>query len=231
LTLTGCETTAEKSATLEHQAKLAASHEHRRELLASFTGRSSYVRVVSATLLRGAEGAAAVITVRNSSSHALREVPIGVTVSDSGGRQLFQNNGAGTEAALVSIASIPAHGELTWVDDQIPATGSPTTVSARVGEAPVASGSVPVTSVSGLHLVEDPANGVGASGMVSNHSNVLQHALVVFVVALRGLRPIAAARAVLPELAAGTSLPFQAFFVGDPHGGTLHATAPASTIG
>jgi hypothetical protein len=232
LTLTGCETTAEKSARLEHQAKLAAAHEHRTQRLNTFTGQSAYVRVLSATLLRGSEGAAAVVTLRNASSHALRGVPIAITVSDSAGRQLFQNSAAGTEAALVSVASIPARGELVWVDDQIPANGSPAAVSARVGEAPAAPGAaVPAMSVSGVRLIEDPANGVGAAGTVTNHSHDVQHALVVFIVAVRGGRPIAAARAVVPELTGGASLPFQAFFVGDPHGGTLHASAPASTTG
>jgi hypothetical protein len=231
LTLTGCETTAEKSATLEHQAKLAAAREHRTQNLNTFTGQSAHVKVLSATLLRGSEGAAAVVTLRNSSSHALRAVPIAITVSDSAGRQLFQNSAAGSEAALVSVASIPAHGELVWVDDQIPANGSPAAVSARVGEASAVSGAVPATSVSGVHVIEDPANGLGAAGTVTNHSHVVQHPLVVFIVAVRAGHPIAAARAVVPELTGGASLQFQAFFVGDPRGGTLHAGAPATSTG
>jgi hypothetical protein len=229
--LTGCETTAEKSSRLEHQAKLAAAREHRASTPATFAGRSAFVKVLSATLLRGSEGDAAVITLRNSSPHALRSVPIAITVSDAAGRAVFQNNAAGTEAGLLSVSTIPAHGELSWVDDQIPANGSPAAVSARVGEAPTVSGAVPVTSVSGLHLIDDPTNGVGAGGTVTNRSGVAQHGLVVFVLALRGAHPVAAARSVLPELAAGASLPFQAFFVGDPRGGTLQASAPASTGG
>jgi hypothetical protein len=186
---------------------------------------------VSATLVRGPEGAAAVVTVRSTSPHPLNAVPIAISVNDAAGRTVFQNNAAGTEAALVSISSIPAHGLLTWVDDQIPPNGSPATVTARVGEAPTVNATLPEVTVSGLHLVEDPTNGMGAAGTVSNHSRVVQHSLVVFVVARRAGRPIAAARAVVAELAAGASLPFQAFFVGDPHGATLQASAPASATG
>jgi hypothetical protein len=231
LTLTGCETTAERSAKLERQAKLAASREHRSQQTVSFSRESAYVKVVSSVLLHGSEGAAAVVSVHNGSAHALRAVPIAVTVGDSAGRTVFQNNAPGSEAALVSIASIPAHGTLTWVDDQIPANGSPARIAARVGEATPVRGSLPTIAVAGVHPIEDPANGAGAAGTATNHSTVAQHALVVYVVARRGGRAIAAARAVLPELGAGGSLPFQAFFVGDPHGGTLQASAPASSTG
>ncbi|HEX4186973.1 MAG TPA: hypothetical protein VHY83_03645 [Solirubrobacteraceae bacterium] len=231
LTLTGCETTAERSAKLERQAKLAASREHRPQQTVTFTRESADVKVVRAELLHGSEGAAAVVTVRNGSAHALRAVPIALTVADSAGRVVFQNNAPGSEAALVSIASIPAHGTLTWVDDQIPASGSPAKVSARAGEAAPLRGSLPKVAVAGVHLIEDPANGAGAAGTASNHSTAAQHALVVYVLARRRGHAIAAARAVLPELGAGSSLPFQAFFVGDPHGGTLQASAPASSTG
>jgi hypothetical protein len=231
LTLTGCEATAEKSARLERQAKLVASHEQRAQQALSFTQASAFVRVLRTTLVRGSEGAAAVVTVRNASPRPLRAVPIAITVHDSAGRAVFRNDAAGTESALVSISSIPPRGEITWVDDQIPPNGSPATVTARVGEAPAVNGALPKVAVSGLHLIEDPTNGVGAAGTVSDRSRIVQHSLVVFVVALRGGRPVAAARAVVAEVATGTSVPFQAFFVGDPLGATLHADAPATTTG
>ena len=40
---------------------------------------------------------------------------------------------------------------------------------------------------------------------------------------------VAAGRAVLAEVKPGTSVPFQAFFVGDPKGAKLEASAPATT--
>ena len=53
----------------------------------------------------------------------------------------------------------------------------------------------------------------------------------MFGVARRAGRIVAAGRAVLPELPAGSRLPFQIFFVGDPHGAQLQVSAPATTAG
>ncbi len=120
IALTGCETTAEKSAKLEHQAKLAAAREHKSSQTLSFTHESAIVKVLASALLQGSETSAALVTVRNTSAHALEGVPIEITVKESSGAQLFKNDEAGSEAALVSIPSLPAHAELTWVDDQVP---------------------------------------------------------------------------------------------------------------
>jgi hypothetical protein len=231
LALTGCETTAEKSARLERLAKQSGAHEQATQKALSVTRASKRVKVLDATLLRSAEGAAAVVKVRNLSSRPLRAVPIEITVKDSSGRQLFQNDAAGTEAGLVSISSLPPHGELRWVDDQLPAAGAPSALGARVGEAPAVNASVPRIAVSAMRLVEDPTNGVGAAGTVTNRSHTAQPKLVVFVLSLKAGRIIAAGRAVLPELAAGASAPFQAFLIGDPRGGTLQASAPATSFG
>jgi hypothetical protein len=229
LALTGCETTAERSAKLEREAARHASRAAASGL--SIARESREVRVLAATVVRGSEGAAAVVTLRNTSSHTLRAVPLAITVSDGHGKTLYQNNAAGLETALVSVPSLAAHGELSWVDDQVPASGEPVAASARVGEAPAATGSVPLIVIGGAHLIEDPSNGVGASGIVSNRSRVPQDSLVIFAVARRAGRIVAAGRAVLPELAASSSMPFQIFFVGDPHGAQLQLSAPPTRLG
>ena len=229
LALTGCETTAEKSAKLERAAKQAAA-KRPAALVPSVTRPSTRVRVLDATLLSSSEGAAAAVTLRNDSPHALREVPIAITVRDARGRSVFHNDGAGSEPALLAVPSIPAHSELTWIDDQLPKVQA-TSVSARVGEAPAVPGKAPVLTVGGASVGEEASNGLGASGTVSNHSKTAQLHLVVFAVARRGGRIVAAGRAVLPELAAGASAPFHAFFIGDPRGAQLQVSAPAVTFG
>jgi hypothetical protein len=90
---------------------------------------------------------------------------------------------------------------------------------------------VPEIAVAGVHLVEDPTNGVGAAGTVSNRSAVAQSSLVIFGVARRAGKLVAAGRAVIPELGAHAQLPFQLFFVGDPRGAQLQVSAPASAVG
>lgn len=226
LALAGCETTAEKSARLERAAKRATVVQS--GLL--ITHPSAEVKILETVALHGSEGAAAVVVLHNVSSRAQRDVPIAITVKNAGGQTLFQNNAPGLEAALVSVASLPAHGELAWVDDQLPATGQPAAVSALVGQAPTVAGAVPQIEVQGAHMIEDPSRGVGAAAKVSNRSRVAQQSLVVFAVARRGGKIVAAGRAVVPELAARAATPFQLFFVGDPRGAQLQISAPPTTF-
>lgn len=226
LALSGCETTAEKSAKLEK----AAHHTRLAEKGLTITKSSSDVRVLSATIVHGHEGNAAVVVLHNTSAHALRAVPIAITVKDAHGTVLFQNNTAGLEPALTSLGSLPAHGQAIWIDDQILASGTPAIVSAIVGEAPSVSGAMPRLEVQGVHSSEEGGT-QGAAGTVHNGSSVTQQNLVVYVLARRGNQVVAAGRAVLPEVGAGASLPFQAFLQGDPSGARLEASAPATTFG
>lgn len=227
LALSGCETTAEKSAKLQRQAKRVTVVEKG----LSITRESAEVEVLDATVVRSPEGAAAVVTLQNRSSHALRAVPIAITVRGSSGRTLFQNNGVGLEGALVSIASLGPHRTLAWVDDQLPPNAAPASVSARVGEAPAVAGRLPRLSVDGVRLSEDPSEGFVATGTVGNHSATAQQGLVVFGVARRAGRIVAAGRGVLPELPARSSAPFQVSLVGDARGAQLQISAPPTTFG
>jgi hypothetical protein len=226
LALSGCETTQEKSAQLEKTAHHTRLAEHG----LSIVRPSADVRVVGAVLVHGSEGSVAVLTLRNDSGHALKDVPIAISVKDAQGGTVFQNNAPGLEAALTSLASLPARGEATWIDDQVPASGAPASVGALVGEAPAAQGALPQLEVAGAHLGEEAGSAV-AAGTVRNRSSVTQQALVVYVLARRADRIVAAGRAILPEVAPGASVPFQAFLVGSPAGATLQASAPATTLG
>jgi hypothetical protein len=226
LALSGCETTAEKSAKLER----AAHHTRLAEKGLTIARQSGEVRVLSATLVHGHEGNAAVVTLQSDAAHALRAVPIAITVKDAHGATLFQNNGAGLEGALTSLDSLPAHGRATWIDDQILVSGTPASVSAIVGEAPSASGALPRIEVRGVHASEEGGT-QGAAGTVHNDSSAMQQNLVVYVLARRAGQVVAAGRAVLPEVGAGAWLPFQAFLQGNPSGARLEASAPATTFG
>jgi hypothetical protein len=232
LVLSGCETTAEKSAKLEAAAKRSGAESgpaSSRGL--SIAARSRVVKVTAATVIDSAEGAAAVVSLRNDSGSTLRDVPIEITVRDAHGRSIYSNTQPGLGQALTSAPLIDAHASLTWIDDQIPATGAPRTVEAKVGESGPATGAIPKLTPTGTHLVEDPSTGPGASGTILNRSAVTQRALVVYAVARRRSRVVAAGRAVLPEAPGRASTPFQLFFIGDPRGGRLEVSAPATTLG
>lgn len=231
LTLAGCESTQEKSAKLEKVAKL-----HERSTGAgarglSITRPSSVVKVIATAVVRGSEGSAAAVTLRNTSAQPLSNVPIEIHVRDAGGASLYANTIPGLGAPLTSVASIPAHGELTWVDDQIQATGTPASVTALIGEAPKASGAAAPLSISGAHAVEDPANGPGAAGTLTNRSAILQRQVVLYAVARSAGKILGLGRAVLPEVAAHGSVPFQLYFIGAAKGAQLEFSAPATTFG
>ncbi len=100
-----------------------------------------------------------------------------------------------------------------------------------MGLSPAVGGAMPRLSVTGVHSFEDPSSGTGEEGTVVNHSRVSQQQLVVYAVARRAGRVVAAGRAVLPEAKAGQSTPFQVFFIGNPQGAKLEVSAPATTLG
>jgi hypothetical protein len=228
--LSGCESTQQESARLEAAGKREkAEHPTEVQQGLSIAHVSIQVHVVSATVLHNSEGAAAAVTVTNDSSHALSAVPIEITVRDARGQTVYENNTPGLEASLTELSRLPAHGAVTWVDDQVSSTGAPASVSATIGEAPAASGPEPRIEIRGTHLTEASTGEV--SGTVHNGSGMAQHQLVVYVVGRRGGQIVAAGRAILAELAAGASAPFHAFLIGAPAGATLEASAPASAAG
>jgi hypothetical protein len=227
LALSGCETTAEESARLEHAAKHTALSAERG---LTITHASRYVKVLSTQILHSGEQTAAIVTLRNTSTHALRDAPIAITVRDARGGVLFRNNAPGLEAALTSVALLPPGAQTVWVDDQVQANGTPTEVTALVGEGRQASSAAPRLRIAGVHRTEDPTSGPGAAGTVTNESAITQHSLAIYALARRGSQAVAAGRAVLPEVAAHGSSSFEIFFVGSAAGAQLVLSAPPSTF-
>jgi hypothetical protein len=226
LTLTGCETNIQRSAQLRH------NHHH----VAAQTGLvikrgSRYVKVLGTTVLHDENGVAAVVTLRNDSSHALREVPIAITLREPQGRTLYQNDIPGLSAPLAHAPLLMPGQRFDWIDDQIEASGTPGPLSARIGEATSVNTTPPSIAVTGVHLFDDPTNGIGAEGTVVNRSTVAQEELVVFAIGRRGGRVVAAGRAILPNAPASSSTPFQVFFIGNPKGASLELSAPPTTLG
>ncbi len=233
LALGGCETTAQKSAKLEAAAKRAGTAHG---VLATNAGLrishpSTVAKVLATAVVHSSEGTAVVVQLRNTSASALRDVPIEVTVRDARGAAIYSNTAPGLGRALISVSSIPAHGELTWVDDQIQTTGAPASVEAVVGQSPATPVTPPRLEVRGTHLSEEGGASGAASGTLVNHSPIAQREVVVYAVARRGGRIVAAGRAVLPEAPAGASTPFQLFFIGDPAAARVQADASATTFG
>jgi hypothetical protein len=226
--LSGCESSQEKSAKLERQAKLHPVAAQTPGLSIARTSRD--VKVLSATVLGGSEGDAVVVKLENTSSHALANVPLQITVRDSAGASVYTNTAAGLGHTLISAPLLGPHGQLVWVDDQVQASGrTAASVTARAWEAPSASGALPRISVHAVKPFEDQVNGVGAEGEVVNGSQITQKELVVYAVASKGGRIVAAGRAILPQAPPGATR-FQVFFVGEPKGASLQVAAPPTTL-
>jgi hypothetical protein len=142
---------------------------------------------------------------------------------------VYTNTTPGLARTLVSIPYLAPHAVLSWVDDQVQGAGA-ASLSAIVGQAPPAPGPAPQIVVAGTKQYEDPANGPSAEGQVSNRSAVSQQELVVYAVARRGGRIVAAGRAVLPQVEAHGSAHFSLFFVGSPSGASLAVSAPPTAL-
>ncbi len=230
LALGGCESSQEKSAQLEKRAKLAkAAHPVQAAKGLSIAHASSAVRVLNTQSVHSSEGTAVVVTLRNVSTHALRDVPIEITVKGAGGNTLYQNNTPGLETALTAVPLLAAGARFEWIDDQVQAADAPASVGAIVGEAPQAPASVPRIALTGVHANEEGRSS-GVAGTVHNNSAVTQRELVVYGIARRGARIVAAGRAVLSKVAAHGSSPFQVLLIGSASGARVEASAPPSTF-
>ncbi|HXM86188.1 MAG TPA: hypothetical protein VN889_01005 [Solirubrobacteraceae bacterium] len=222
LTLSGCETTAEKSAQLERAAKRVA---HVAQTGLTIAHASAYVKVLRSEIVRGSRETAVVLTLRNDSAKALAEVPIAISMKNASGASVYSNATPGLAKTLTSIALLAPHATATWINDQIQASGA-VSVDAEIGEGKPVEGAPPRLAVQEAQLAEGSAEGV-----LANDSSMAQSELVIYAVARRDGRAVAAGRAVLASVAAGASTPFQVFFVGDPAGAQLTLSAPPTSVG
>jgi hypothetical protein len=224
--LTGCESTQTKSARLERAAQGA---EKERGLVVSRLARS--VAVERTTLLQDANGAAAVVELRNRSRRSLVGLPLAVQVRDKARRSLYANDAAGLDSSLVRVPALAARGRLAWVDDQVTLAARGRDVVARVGAGAVTGPArLPRIEVSGMKPSGDASGDLAVVGEVVNRSEVEQRRLVVFVVGRRGSRIVAAGRAIVARLAPGSRARFSAFPIGDPRGAQLAAAAPPTVV-
>jgi hypothetical protein len=223
LSFCGCETTQEKSAALERQAK----HTKIAQRGISVSRENPSVRVVGSAVVHSSVGTAVAVALRNTSGHTLAGAPIELTVRDAKGSVLYQNNAPGLQASLTTVPLLEPGKTVVWVDDQVQVSGTPAAVSALVGEAKTAS-TAPTIEVRSAQSSTTGAE-ASESGSVANRSTVPQANLVVYAVARRSGKIVAAGRAVLPEIGAGASVPFQIYFVGNPQGAQIEVSAPATT--
>jgi hypothetical protein len=187
------------------------------------------VRVVHSAIIHTSTATAVVVQMRNVSAKTLRDAPVELTVKDAKGGVLYQNNAPGLEPSLTKVAVLEPGAETVWVDDQVQVAGTPASATGLVGEATTVS-QVPRMEIQNAYLSSEPGAEATESGNVANRSATPQANLVVYALARRAGKIVAAGRAVLPEIEAGTSVPFQIYFVGNPQGAQVEVSAPATTF-
>lgn len=222
LVLAGCETTKQKSARIAAGAQAAVT-----ETGVDIGTTSRDVEVRGTAVVQDDNGTAVVVTVRNRSTAAQPAMPVLIDVRGEAGGSVFRNDAAGLDRSLTTIPALGPGKELSWVNDQVTASGRAASVSATVGTAPTSAKGRPVLlPITGTRLQGDPTSGIEATGTVTNTTTVDQRDVVLYAVGLRGRRVIAAGRAIVPRIAAGRRAVFHAFFIGDPEGTELRVTAP-----
>jgi len=224
---TGCQSTQDRSAQLRKKAGTVLSQ--RTQTLV--TRINPDVKVLRTATLHDDNGSAAVVELRNTSRRALVNVPVAIDVRGAGGASVFRNDAAGIEPSLVGPAYVPPASQFAWVNGQVSATGVPRSVVARVGVGHGAPPrSVPSIQVVAPHLEPDPTSGISAVGTVTDRSPVLQRKLVLYCIATRGGRIVAAGRGGIDRLRPNKPTRYTIFFIGNPKGAKLTVAAPPTTF-
>jgi hypothetical protein len=220
--LAGCESTQDKSRRLAAQGKGLLA-----EKGVAVARRTKDVKVLSTTVLRDQNGTAVAVKLRNVSKHTLWNLPISIDVRGARGKRVFRNDQPGLEPTLAHVPLLRPGETFTWVNDQVAAADTARSVKAKVGAgSSVDAARLPKIVLSGRRLQDDPVNGVAAVGLAANRSKVELRKVVVFAVARRGGRVVAAGRGQITRLKPGKRVRFQAFFIGDPRGARVELIAP-----
>jgi hypothetical protein len=240
LALSACESTESESARLGREgAKLIASAG-----TVGTGGSNPDVRVGQVALVQGSGRTAAAVRLTNVGSGAQLGVPVLIDVRSPTGASVYRNDIQGLEPSLQQMPLLPAHASGWWVDDQVLASGTPSSLKVRIGAARAGSpkatlaggglagggGSSYGVHISGATLGSEEVAGPYISGSAINRSGAAQHNLPIFAVALRGGRVVAAGRALVPSLAAsgaGSRASFRIYLVGSPAGARIELTVGA----
>ena len=135
--------------------------------------------------------------VRNTGRRALAQVPITIDVRGTGRarRCSATTTRASSRRSCGRRCCCPGE-EFAWVNDQVTAAAAPRSVRGEGREGPGGRAArVPRITLTRPRLEQDPVSGVAAAGFAANRSQVEQRKLVVFAVARKGARVVAAGAA------------------------------------
>jgi hypothetical protein len=214
LALAGCESSQAKSARLAKAAKGAT-----KETGVTVTRANPDVEVVASSVVHDRYGAAAVVELRSKRTQA--DLPVALEVAE------YRNDLPGLEHWLTHVPLVQAGRRSFWVDDQIRDPGA---IDVKVGMPKgEASGALPKLVPTDLVLEPDPS-GAFTRGTLRNTSAIEQQKLMVYAVAERHGKVVAAGRAGVERLKAHDKATFKVFWIGDPKGAKVSVFAPPTVF-
>ena len=214
LALAGCESSQAKSARLAKAAKGAT-----KETGVTVTRANPDVEVVASAVVHDQYGAAAVVELKSKRTQA--DLPVAIKVAK------YSNSLPGLEHWLTHTPLVQAGERSFWVDDQIQEPGK---IDVKVG-MPKATAPRKLPKLVPADLVLEPdASGAFTRGTLRNDSAIEQLKLMVYAVAERGGKVVAAGRAGIERLKAHGSATFKVFWIGDPKGAKVQVFAPPTVL-
>jgi hypothetical protein len=222
LALAGCESSQAKSARLAKSAKGGT-----KETGVLVKQANPDVHIVATSIVRDQYGAAAVVELSGKGTQA--DLPLSLVVLDAAGKPAYSNDGAGLEHNLTHVALIQPGMRTFWIDDQVKAD-SPKKLEVKVGTSKAAvPGTLPKLVPTGMALEPDPS-GAFTRGTLRNDSAIEQRKLMVYAVAERHGKVVAAGRAGVERLKAHDKATFKVFWIGDPKGAKVRVFAPPTVL-
>ncbi len=122
--------------------------------------------------------------------------------------------------------------ETWWVNDQVLITQKAKSADVTIGKSEESfPRDIPEIEVSEPTLEVDPVSGINVTGEVVNKSQVEQIDLLIYAVATKGGKVVAAGRGLIPKLKTdGKPEFYNVYFIGDPRGADIEVFAPPSTF-
>ncbi len=223
----GCESSQSKNKKLQAGAKNSISTKG-----LDVGAANKQVRVVSRSIIADENGTAAIVAVKNSSKRRLANVPIAIEVKDAKATALFANDAANIQESLTHVPLVEPRETFLWVNDQVGKLASkPKQVVVKVGSK----GAKPVRKPPPKVTITRPKvakdiSGYEAAGFMLNRGRKLQRNVVVFAVARKGAKVVAAGRALVKRARPGKRIRYKVLFIGNPTGARLTLAAPPTTL-
>jgi len=226
--LAACESSQDKNARL----KIAAAKAQQDALKPVSIGKpDKRIKVLKKEIINASDGRiAVVVTIKNTSSSSIRDVPIGLQVTGpKGGAPFYTNTIAGFGDDLNHLSLIRPGQTFEWINDQVTG-GKAAKVDVTVGKGVDITNPPPDPKLTNMNWWDDSVSGWTYKGRAVATSSIPQVRLIVYSTVRQGGKLVAAGRSAIERLAQGGKPQLVAVLpvttVKDPRSGSVTATAP-----